>query len=86
MATGPLTSPSDPLSPLGAPGAFPGAPGASPGLGTPPPSTQPKTDVYTVMLIISFIAVVTAVVLLYMHLQTYGDWPMWKVPAEAKGV
>lgn len=81
MATGPLTTPGDPLaSPLGTPATV------GPSLGQPAPTTQPKTDVYTVMLIISFLAVTTAVVLLYLHLQTYGDWPMWKIPPEAKGV
>ena len=45
-----------------------------------------KTNVYTVMLIISFFAIVTACVLLYIELTRYGSYPWWKpeaVPAPA---
>lgn len=36
------------------------------------------TDIYTVMLIISFVAVLIACVLLVMELGTYGSYPWWK--------
>ena len=37
-----------------------------------------KTNVYTVMLFISFVAIVTAIVLLRMELQLWGDYPWWR--------
>ena len=36
-------------------------------------------NVYTVMLILSFIALTTGAILLFMELQRYGSWPQWKV-------
>ena len=36
-----------------------------------------RTDVYTVMLIISFICVVTATILLYAELERWGSYPWW---------
>ncbi|MCP4194051.1 MAG: hypothetical protein GY768_25870 [Planctomycetaceae bacterium] len=36
------------------------------------------TDIYTVMLIISFVAVLIASILLVVELGTYGDYPWWK--------
>lgn len=41
-------------------------------------------DVYTVMLYISFIALVTACLLLYFELRAYGPSPWWR-PAPAGG-
>lgn len=41
-------------------------------------------DVYTVMLYISFIALVTACLLLYFELRAYGTFPWWR-PAPAGG-
>ncbi len=35
-------------------------------------------DIYTVMLIISFLAVFTAVIILWRELSTYGSYPWWK--------
>jgi hypothetical protein len=34
-------------------------------------------NVYTMMLIISFICIVTACVLLYMELKRWGNYPWW---------
>ena len=36
-----------------------------------------RTNIYTMMLIISFIALVTASVLLYLELNRFGVWPPW---------
>ena len=41
------------------------------------PTQKQKTNVYTVMLFISFVAIVTAIVLLWMELQQWGDFPWW---------
>lgn len=39
---------------------------------------KPDTDVYTVMLIIAFIGILTACLLLYIELSRYGSYPWWK--------
>jgi hypothetical protein len=41
------------------------------------------TNVYTVMLILAFLALVTGSVLLYMELGRYGTYPWWQTPASA---
>ena len=38
---------------------------------------KPDTDVYTVMLIIAFISILTACLLLYIELSRYGSYPWW---------
>jgi len=40
---------------------------------------KPRNNVYVMMLILSFFAIVTACVVLYLELSTYGDWPQWDV-------
>ena len=42
------------------------------------PKQKQKTSVYTVMLFISFCAIVLACMLLWMELQMWGDYPWWK--------
>ena len=42
------------------------------------PTQKQKTSVYTVMLFISFCAIVLACILLWMELQMWGDYPWWK--------
>lgn len=42
------------------------------------PKQKQKTSVYTVMLFISFAAIVLASVLLYQELILWGDYPWWK--------
>ena len=37
-----------------------------------------KTNVYTVMLFLSFVAIVLACVLLWLELKQWGDYPWWK--------
>ena len=39
---------------------------------------KPRTNIYTMMLILSFLAVTIACVLLWLELKAYGDFPQWK--------
>ena len=41
------------------------------------PGQKQKINVYTMMLIISFFAILTSCILLYMELQQYGAYPWW---------
>lgn len=45
--------------------------------GAPVPAQKQRTNVYTVMLIIAFIFIVTSCVLLYMELKRWGNYPWW---------
>lgn len=38
-------------------------------------------NVYTVMLIVAFCAIITACLLLYLELKQWGSFPWWKKPA-----
>lgn len=50
-------------------------------LNTPGPRSQKqRTNVYTMMLILSLAAIVTACVVLYLQVNTYGEYPWWKLP------
>jgi hypothetical protein len=42
------------------------------------PKQKQKLSVYTVMLFISFCAIVLSCILLWMELQMWGDYPWWK--------
>jgi hypothetical protein len=44
-----------------------------------PPAAKPGTNIYTVMLILSFCFIVTATVILSLELARFGDYPWWKV-------
>lgn len=46
-------------------------------VGTEVPVQKQRADVYTVMLIISFICIVTATILLYAELERWGTYPWW---------
>ena len=47
----------------------------------PAPATQkPGSNIYTVMLILSFIFIVTATVMLAMELNRFGGYPWWQTP------
>lgn len=35
-------------------------------------------NIYTVMLLMSFIALTIGAILLFMELQRFGDWPQWR--------
>lgn len=41
------------------------------------PAQKQRADVYTVMLIISFICILTATILLYAELERWGSYPWW---------
>ena len=60
------------------------SPGTLAGVGQPAMQKQ-GTNIYTVMLILSFLALVTGTILLAMELQRYGDYPWWRTPASAVG-
>ena len=47
-----------------------------------PRTQKPRSNVYTMMLILSLAAIVTSCVVLYLHLDKYGTYPWWKIPAE----
>lgn len=69
----------DPLAPehtLTPDMASPSDLGPSPLAGQMAP-TQARTDIYTVMLILSFLAICTACVMLYLELKPYGEWMQW---------
>ena len=39
---------------------------------------KPRSNVYTVMLFLSLIAIITACILLWLELNRFGSWPPWK--------
>lgn len=47
------------------------------------PAAKPPTNIYTVMLILSFCAILTSCVLLAMELGRFGGYPQWKVTTTA---
>ena len=46
--------------------------------GAPAPAQKQRINVYTVMLVISFICIVVACILLYMELGRWGNYPWWR--------
>lgn len=46
-----------------------------------PPVVKQGTNVYTVMLVLAFLAIVTSCILLYMELTQYGNYPWWNTSA-----
>ena len=46
-----------------------------------PVMQKPGTNIYTVMLILSFCAIVMACVLLYLELNRFGNYPWWQTGA-----
>jgi hypothetical protein len=54
----------------------PATPAASPAA----PTQKPGTNIYTVMLILSFLAIVTACIILAMELNRFGAYPWWATP------
>ena len=46
-----------------------------------PPAEKPRTNIYTVMLILAFCFIVTATIMLSLELAKFGEYPWWKVPA-----
>ena len=45
-----------------------------------PRTQKPRSNVYTMMLILSLAAIVTSCVVLYLYLDQYGDYPWWEPP------
>ncbi len=41
---------------------------------------KPRSDIYTVMLIIALVALLIACLLLWLEGSSYGAFPWWKVP------
>lgn len=41
------------------------------------PVVKQSTNIYTVMLLLAFVAIVTASVVLYLNLQQYEPYPWW---------
>ena len=72
-----------PSSPDMPSGAMPSGPMDAPQQALAPtqPRTQkPRSNVYTMMLILSLAAIVTSCVVLYLYLAQYGDYPWWEPP------
>lgn len=49
----------------------------------PGPVQKQGTNVYTMMLILSFLFLCVACTLLYLELQNYGQYPWWRVTGGA---
>ena len=49
-----------------------------------PRTQKPRSNVYTMMLILSLAAIVTSCVVLYLYLDQYGDYPYWDIPQSVK--
>ncbi|HTN75955.1 MAG TPA: hypothetical protein VL096_11940 [Pirellulaceae bacterium] len=49
------------------------------------PTQKQRFNIYTMMLVLSFIAICTACTLLYLELNSYGTFPYWNA-ASAKFV
>ena len=41
------------------------------------PVVKQPTNIYTTMLLLSFAAIITAIIVLYLYLQLYGTYPWW---------
>ena len=48
-----------------------------------PPAVKPGSNIYTVMLILSFCFIVTATVILSLELARFGNFPWWKITSAA---
>ncbi|ADB16028.1 hypothetical protein Psta_1351 [Pirellula staleyi DSM 6068] len=45
------------------------------------PTEKPETNIFTIMLLLSFVALVTGCVLMHLELQRFGpEYPFWKTP------
>ena len=55
---------------------------AEPELASPPVEQKSRANIYTMMLVLAFFAIVVACVVLWLELKSYGDYPWW----ETKGV
>ncbi len=55
---------------------------AEPELASPPVEQKSRANIYTMMLVLAFFAIVVACVVLWLELKTYGDYPWW----DTKGI
>ncbi len=55
---------------------------AEPELASASVEQKPRANIYTMMLVLAFFAIVVACVVLWMELKSYGDFPWW----ETKGI
>ncbi len=55
---------------------------AGPELASAPVEQKPRVNIYTIMLVLAFFAIVVACVVLWLELKEYGDYPWW----ETKGI
>jgi hypothetical protein len=55
---------------------------AGPDLASTPVEQKPRANIYTMMLVLAFFAIIVACVVLWLELKTYGDYPWW----ETKGI
>jgi hypothetical protein len=55
--------------------------------GYAPPAHKPESNIYTMMLVLSFLLLVTASVLCHFELQKFGkDFPQWRVSGSVPAV
>ena len=72
-------------APADAPLDAAGAPEQQAMLGPQQPRVQKaRSNVQTMMLIVSLAAIVTSCVLLYLYLDQYGDYPWFELPANIR--
>jgi hypothetical protein len=61
--------------------SLPNSPNLAGTPGQPAPATQKQgTNIYTVMLMLTFVFIVTATVMLAMELNRFGSYPWWQTP------
>jgi hypothetical protein len=60
--------------------SLPNSPNLAGAPGQPAPATQKQgTNIYTVMLMLTFVFIVTATVMLAMELNRFGTYPWWQI-------
>ena len=57
------------------------APAQQPLAPTQPRTQKPRSNVYTMMLILSLAAIICSCVVLYLYLAQYGEYPWWDTPS-----
>jgi hypothetical protein len=61
--------------------SLPNSPSLAGAPNQPAPSTQKQgTNIYTVMLMLTFVFIVTATIMLAMELNRFGTYPWWQTP------
>ena len=57
------------------------APAQQPLAPTQPRTQKPRSNVYTMMLILSLAAIICSCVVLYLYLDQFGEYPWWETPS-----